>query len=228
MQNRWKASVTQSETTENDANVNSGASSNSSKKIGIAMGVVGALLVAAGTVPMIFSGDSADLTGDITQTEEAVDPLVALLSGGDTQMAAATPRASQESSPAVNTPSPKSSEETARNTPVTTPKSTPSLKPTPTQKTSSTPASEIDKILEEEGESVAVTNSNTGKQDKNGSAFGTVTDDESLHGAALSNTSSQPTPKTTVQTGSNTPLLIGFLLMIVAGMMIFTSVARRR
>lgn len=232
MNNRWKASVKNEEVESDDSAAVQ--PKNNSKKIGIAMGIVGALLVTAGVVPMFMSGDN--LEGDLTSQNQSaeIDPLVALLSGGDT----ATPITTAVAIPPNSTPksvvsiSPKVSP-TAQ--PVKKPASTSiskqSAKPVVAKSKTGT-VTEIDKILLEEGESIKE-NKNIGKNDKMGSAFG---DAEKLHSAAgLSNTSSvknsakkQPTPKTTVQTGNNTSLVLGFLFLIIAGMVSFTGMLRRR
>jgi len=215
MKNRWKASVTNENNTEEEQ------PKNNSKKIGIAMGIVGALLVTAGVVPMFFDGGE-DLKGDLLPEEtEAIDPLVALLSGGNNdsgvEMPKTTPTTKATLKP-ITTKSPST-------TPIAT-KPTATIKPTPRKNTQK--LTEVDKILAEEGEKVAE-NKNTGTNDTNGSAFGTA---EELHSAAgLSNTSNiktQPTPKTTVQTGNNTSLLLGFLFLIISGMISFTGMLRRK
>lgn len=224
MKNRWKASVTNEEAGSEESAT--AQPKNNSKKIGIAMGIVGALLVTAGVVPMFMGSDN--LEGDLTAQNQAeeVDPLVALLSGGNSMDPVTT---------AVATPpvaSPK-----ATNPPKVSPKVNASVKPSATVKPVVTkPASgkitELDKILLEEGESVKE-NKNTGKKDVAGSAFGDATE---LHSAAgLSNTSNiknsakkQPTPKSTVQTGNNTSLVLGFLFLIIAGIVSFSGMLRRR
>lgn len=221
MKNRWKASV---KTEEQAGTENSTAQpKNNSKKIGIAMGIVGALLVTAGVAPMVFNGDN--LTGDITQTEE-IDPLVALLSStpstttapGTSSTPLATPTQALASVPPV---SPSSS--TAK--PVPSPKSTAQPKASSTANTT-----EVDKILSEEGEPV-MENKNIGKKDETGSLFDTS---DNLHSAAaLSNTSSPKSsadakPKTMVQTGVNTSLVIGFLFLLLGAALSFSGMIRRK
>lgn len=221
MKNRWKASVKNEEISTEET-----PPKNNSKKIGIAMGIVGALLVTAGVAPMFFGGDN--LEGDLTAQNQAeeVDPLVALLSGGNTEMnTSPTPITSAVAVPPASSSSAK---------PSATPKTTITSTPKPVVSQSSTgKLAEVDKILVEEGEAIKE-NPNTGKDDKSGSAFGKA---EELHSAAgLSNTSTtkpsastnQPTPTKTVQTGNNTSLVLGFLFLILSGIISFRGFLRRR
>ncbi len=221
MKNRWKASV---KTEEGISQIEK--PKNNSKKIGIAMGIVGAVLVTAGVAPMFFGADN--LEGDLTaqNQEEAVDPLVALLSGGNNSMvdAVATPVVSPKVTKAPNVTPTAVPTVAAKVTTTSTPKPSVATK-------SAKKLAEVDKILEEEGEIVAE-NKNIGKSDKTGSAFGTA---ETMHSAAgLSNSSaktvkkSQPKPKTNVQTGNNTSLVLGFLFLILSGMISFTGFLRRK
>lgn len=235
MNNRWKASVTQKEETSADTHSSThetpdtvsgiGSTSASLKntklshnKIGIAMGVVGALLVIAGTVPMLMDGDSNTLQGDLTQDEE-MDPLVALLSGGTPETAKASPLATPVITPTL-----------APTLAPSTPPVIPTLSPRNNTVTP-TPSSEIDKILAEEGELKVVRNSNIGTQDRQGSIFEQGIEDtpSNFHGSASgNNTINHPTPKTTVQTGVETSSFLGFLLMIIAGGILYVSASRRK
>ena len=142
MQNKWTASVTKKyENSEKQKLDNS-------KKIGLAMGVVGAILVTAGTIPMFFD-NSNNLTGDISQQEEAVDPLVALLSGGN------------------ETNTSNQTNKKVQQTPTITP--TPTIKPTQTPQTTKKPKHAS--AFSTSDEISKVTNKNTKKTDKKGKNF---------------------------------------------------------
>ncbi len=136
MQNKWTASV--SKTDEQQP----APEKNNSKKIGLAMGIVGAVLVTAGAAPMLF-GNADNLTGDVTDTQEAVDPLVALLSGGTTT--------------SIESPVPTA-------TPIATPTAKPLSTPVATVAPTNTAVTTTDKT-------VKVTNKNTGTADKTGEEF---------------------------------------------------------
>ncbi len=177
--------------------------SNTSRKMGIAMGIVGVVLVVAGILPMFM--DSNNLQGDTTSDQlqisnsassESVDPLVALLSGTDapaftpssvaktasnvegtptiTNMPSASPKTSEAVDPLVALPS--SSDAPIHNAASATPESTPQVLSanTPTASDPTSASSEVETIL-------AKKNTHVGTTDTAGAAF---------HGSApLKNTS---------------------------------------
>ena len=227
MENNWKKSEAIDE-----VSIQKKGATNTSRKMGIAMGVVGAVLVVAGAAPLFMSSDnlSGDITADTSATE-APDPLVQLLMGGNEPTpAAVSPQA--KAGTLAQTTTEKSSNETERSpspsptkiaqTPIPTgTKAAPKTSPVAT--TSNANASELEKILAEEGE-IKVTNNNTGKTDTEGDDFGEKTQltDDTMHssGTTASSVKSQPTPKQTVQTGMSSALLFGMLFLIAGGYMV--------
>jgi len=220
MQNKWTASVAKSDKTEE--NTAKTPEKNNSKKIGLVMGIVGAVLVTAGAAPMLF-GNSDNLTGDVTDTQqEAVDPLVALLSGGNETSATTKPKTTVA--------------------PVATIK--PTTKPAVTKATpkpvATTPTKTSDKI-------VKVTNSNTGTTDKKGEKFhnasalvntsnGTVQATNGGQSASITgntikakNGSQSATVQTTIkpprniQTGFDSNMMLGLLFLLASGAMFIRS-----
>ncbi|HID92412.1 TPA: hypothetical protein EYP45_04825 [Candidatus Peregrinibacteria bacterium] len=223
MQNKWTASVTK--TDEKPAELGKVPEKNNSKKIGLAMGIVGAVLVTAGAAPMLF-GNSENLTGDLTNKQEAVDPLVALLSGGNTTAEVKT------------TPSTKSPQTSIK--PVATVKPT-IVKATPKPITTKTPKAS-DKIIK-------VTNSNTGTTDKKGEKFhnasalvntstGNITTTSGSKSANITKNnisvsngdtsisvqkSTTIKPPRNIQTGLDSNLALGLLFLLASGAFIIRS-----
>lgn len=186
------------------------------------MGIVGAVLVTAGAAPMLF-GNSENLTGDITNEQEAVDPLVALLSGGN-DTTTATPVATVKP---TTTPVATVKPVVAKTTPA------PTKKPTAQATTS-------DKI-------VKVTNTNTGTTDTEGENFhnasalvntsngniqvtnGNQSASITENGITVTNGSSSASVKTTIkpprniQTGFDSNMMLGLLFLLASGVLFIRS-----
>jgi len=224
MQNKWTASVSKKDTTEDVKSAT--PEKNNSKKIGLVMGIVGAVLVTAGAAPMLF-GNSENLTGDITEQAEAVDPLVALLSGGNTT--------TETKTTPTNKPNP---------TPIATVKPAATVKPVAVKATPP-PTAQVNTS----DKTVKVTNANTGTTDKKGENFhnasalvntsnqniqvtnGNTSTSITTEGVSVTtgNTSIQTSTKTTVkpprniQTGFDSNMMIGLLFLLASGVLFIRS-----
>lgn len=204
MENRWTSNINPQKPDEEvviEKTTMMPEESNTSKKMGIAMGVVGVLLVLAGVVPMFF--DTSELQGDTTKTaQEEIDPLVALLSGTSAPSPVATkeavdPLVALLSGTSEPTGSPAGSAvPVASSAVLAASSSSPMASVMPTLLPSPVASSEVQKILEKKNAELAV-NNNTGKTDKEGMAF---------HDAALSNTSVVATPSTKPAASDNKPV----------------------
>jgi flagellar basal body-associated protein FliL len=222
MQNKWTASVTK----KTEDKTSQQPEKNNSKKIGLVMGIVGAVLVTAGAAPMLF-GNSENLTGDATNTQqEAVDPLVALLSGGN--------ETAKETKPST----------TVKPTPTTKIKAT--IKPTKKPKATVKPTK-----ISTSDKTVKVTNTNTKKTDKTGENFHNASalvntsngnikaqngnQSASITGNTITATNGsqsvtvQTSAKTTIkplrniQTGFDINMMLGLLFLIASGALLIRS-----
>lgn len=207
MKNRWNITNQEVETKETEEKINNTpeVENSKSKKIGIAMGVVGALLVVAGVSPMFFP--SENLEGDLTKNQqEEIDPLVALLSDSTNE----TDKNNNEVKKANEDPSTQLPPSVNKNKDIED----------KNEKNENIKNNDpLDKIS-------TITNKNTGKSDKAGNDFGEL---ENLHSASdYSSKTQQPKPNTTVQTGTNEYLFLGLLFIIISGGLYFNNAIRSR
>ena len=216
MQNKWTASVAKSDKTEE--NTAKTPEKNNSKKIGLVMGIVGAVLVTAGAAPMLF-GNSDNLTGDVTDTQqEAVDPLVALLSGGNETSATTKPKTTVAPVATIK--------------PTTKPKAT--IAPTKTSdkivKVTNSNTGTTDKKGEKFHNASALVNTSNGTvQATNGGQSASITGNTIKAKNGSQSATVQTTSKTTIkpprniQTGFDSNMMLGLLFLLASGAMFIRS-----
>ncbi len=242
MQNKWTASVTNTKSTKEDNKGGITPEKNHSKKIGLAMGIVGAILVVAGSAPMLF-GNSDNLTGDTTGQKEAVDPLVALLSEGNSEKKSPSQTPAKTATNQANTTlhltiKPTPTKQSISATPHTTPAATP-VHNTTLQKA---PSSDT---------FVKVTNDNTGTTDKQGRQFhnssalvnssnGNIHVTNGIQSVSITGNEASITngsqsvsiknhtqttikPPKNIQTGFDSNMLLGLLFLFASGVFLLRS-----
>ena len=234
MQNKWTASVSKKDTAKDVQSPT--PEKNNSKKIGLVMGIVGAVLVTAGAAPMLFE-NSENLTGDITEQAEATDPLVALLSGGNTTAEVKTTQTNKPTPVATVKPAATAKTVVAKATPKPTAQVTTSDK---TVKVTNANTGTTDKKGEKfHNASALVNTSNQNTQVKTGNTSTSITADgvsvktgntsASITAEGISvktgNASVQTTikPPRNIQTGLDSNMMMGLLFLLASGALLIRS-----